>query len=216
MKRSIGWGLLLLGLIALPYGLPSDGDLQASTADEAAATLQQGGAQVSKADLAEEAQEAGQKSDLKAEGSLEARAFPPTISDTDWHKDAWLKNDCLRCHETGVGDATPVKHYDMPEILLTAKCRTCHVQIPGSPPRKKRAPTAEEQQFAPNAFPPMIPASDSHRNAWIKDDCLLCHESGISGAPLIEHNGLPELYKSAKCRSCHVQVRSIEAGPKVR
>ncbi len=135
-------------------------------------------------------------------------AFPPTISDTDYHETAWLKNDCLRCHETGVEDATLVQHEAMPDILLTAMCRSCHVLIPGQAPMERKK-TEEESLFAPGAFPPMIPASESHRDVWFKDTCLLCHEEpGLRDAPIVQHKNLPRLLLKAKCRSCHVQVRS--------
>lgn len=136
-------------------------------------------------------------------------AFPPVIPDTQWHADAWLKNDCLRCHETGVGDAPEVIHRGMPDILLTAKCRTCHVQIPGhvGPVRV----VGENSRFTPNAFPPMIPASGYHTRAWYKDDCLLCHENGLAGAPVVRHDGMPPVLLQSKCRTCHVQVRAAFA-----
>jgi cytochrome c5 len=137
-----------------------------------------------------------------------ANAFPPPLPDTPWHKHAWLKDDCLRCHETGVQDAPRVRHRDLPEILLTAKCRTCHALEPGKPPRGPRPPAADEAAFLPSAFPPMIPASVSHGEAWRNESCLLCHETGNRGAPLMKHAGLPPLLRAAKCRSCHVQVRS--------
>jgi len=134
-------------------------------------------------------------------------AFPPTISDVDYHKDAWIKDDCLRCHETGVGEATVVKHEGMKPILLAAKCRSCHVLIPGQAPIEP-APSEEDSFFADFAFPPMIPASDSHKDAWTNDNCLLCHEDGVRGAPIVRHKEMPALLLEAKCRSCHVQVRS--------
>ena len=28
-------------------------------------------------------------------------AFPPTISDMEYHSEAWTRSDCLVCHETG-------------------------------------------------------------------------------------------------------------------
>lgn len=143
-------------------------------------------------------------------GRFLANAFPPTVPDTEWHRDAWMQQSCLRCHETGVGDAPQVVHRGMPDILLTAKCRTCHVFIPGSKPRPKPEPAADDP-FAKNAFPPMIPASDYHAKAWTRDDCLLCHESGVKGAPRIVHEGLPPLLLQSKCRTCHVQVRVVEA-----
>lgn len=132
-------------------------------------------------------------------------AFPPTVSDMDYHKNAWYRNDCLRCHETGVEDATVVKHEEMPAVLLTAKCRSCHLLIPGKEPVKRKT---DDALFARGAFPPMIPASKSHQDAWLNDTCLLCHETGNRGAPMVKHKDLPAVLLKAKCRSCHVQVRS--------
>lgn len=134
--------------------------------------------------------------------------FPPTIPDTPSHQNSWELPSCLRCHETGVQGAAVVKHKGMPKILLSAKCRTCHVFIPGSKPRPK---PATDSLFEENAFPPMIPASSSHKQAWWKDDCLLCHEDGLRGAPKVVHNGMPRLLLRAKCRTCHVQVRTVSA-----
>lgn len=140
-----------------------------------------------------------------------ANAFPPVLPDTERHQRAWLRDDCLNCHETGVEAAPIVVHADLPSILLGAKCRTCHVLIPGTPVPPKAPPTPEEEQFAVNAFPPMIPASGSHSQAWVRDDCMLCHEDGTHGAPILKHEGLPRLLLQAKCRTCHVQVRAVEA-----
>ncbi|MAE28532.1 MAG: hypothetical protein QF724_09310 [Planctomycetota bacterium] len=64
-----------------------------------------------------------------------AFAFPPTLPDDDSHRDSWTRTDCLNCHETGIQDAPVVTHEGMPSVLLTAKCRSCHVLIPGSVPR---------------------------------------------------------------------------------
>jgi len=137
-----------------------------------------------------------------------ANAFPPTLSDTEYHRGGWVRNDCLRCHETGVGDAPRVRHRGMAPILLKAKCRSCHVLVRGQKPGPKRPGQAEQQGFLANAFPPMIPDSDSHRAVWTKDNCLLCHESGVKGAPIVRHRGMPPILLRAKCRSCHVQVRA--------
>ncbi|MBK8975898.1 MAG: hypothetical protein IPM29_08215 [Planctomycetes bacterium] len=136
-------------------------------------------------------------------------AFPPTVPDTRWHQDAWAQNDCLRCHETGVGDAPELEHRGLPPVLLTAACRTCHVFVPGSQPRP-RPPRAEDGRFEPNAFPPLIPGSEYHRAAWLRNDCLLCHENRIKGAPAVRHDGMPPVLLEARCRSCHVQVRVVE------
>ena len=142
-------------------------------------------------------------------------AFPPTVSDTPWHARAWQRNDCLRCHETGVGKAPEIVHQDMPMILKTAKCRSCHVAIPGQKPNWAAKAKAEKklhgEGYAEFAFPPSIPASESHSKAWRKDDCRLCHDSGIGGAPKIVHETVPAIAVTGKCRTCHVQVRVIDA-----
>ncbi len=143
--------------------------------------------------------------------AFSGNSFPPIIPDTDWHQDAWLLNDCLRCHETGVEDAPMLRHTGLPPIALHAKCRTCHVLIPGAEPRER--PALEASIFDDNAFPPMMPASEYHEGAWLIDDCLLCHEDGILGATKLVHQDLPLLLKRAKCRTCHVQVRAIDADP---
>ena len=151
--------------------------------------------------------------DSKSAPVFADNAFPPTIPDTEWHRNAWYELNCLRCHETGVGEAPMVMHQDMPAILLTAKCRSCHVLIPGDAPKEEEeGPSAEESPFAVNAFPPMMPNSESHKSAWTKDDCLLCHESGIYRAPALKHEDLPDILLKAKCRSCHVQIRAVEPG----
>jgi hypothetical protein len=138
-----------------------------------------------------------------------ANAFPPTISDTTWHRDASYDSRCLRCHETGVADAPELKHEGLPAVLLTAACRSCHVRIPGSQPPPAQATQEGPVPFLATAFPPMIPSSASHRHTWTRDDCLMCHESGTNRAPLVRHEGLPRLLLTAKCRTCHVQVRAM-------
>jgi hypothetical protein len=137
-------------------------------------------------------------------------AFPPTLTDTDVHRDAWLIDDCLRCHETGVGDAPVVYHAGMPGILLSAKCRSCHVVSPG---KVQPEVLPEESIFDDNAFPPMMPNTEDHKAAWGNNDCLLCHEDGNRGAPKVTHEGMPRILLKAKCRSCHVQIRSTETSP---
>ncbi len=61
-------------------------------------------------------------------------AFPPVISDTDYHQNAWTRTNCLTCHETGVSDAPVVQHASLPPAAVHAKCRTCHVAVPGITP----------------------------------------------------------------------------------
>jgi len=63
-----------------------------------------------------------------------AGAFPPTLSDMDYHADAWTRADCLTCHEKGVNDAPQVRHTSLPAAAKDSKCRSCHVLIPGQKP----------------------------------------------------------------------------------
>ena len=65
-----------------------------------------------------------------------AGAFPPTLSDTAHHQQSWTRADCLVCHETGKEDAPLMKHVSVPPAAQEAKCRSCHVLIPGSTARR--------------------------------------------------------------------------------
>jgi hypothetical protein len=65
-----------------------------------------------------------------------AGAFPPTLSDTDYHRKSWTRIDCLSCHETGANDSPKVVHGSLPALAMDAKCRTCHVFVEGSKPRQ--------------------------------------------------------------------------------
>ena len=61
-------------------------------------------------------------------------AFPPVLTDTDYHDLAWTKPGCLLCHDKGEQGAPKTVHKGMPEYLKQAKCRTCHVLIKGLQP----------------------------------------------------------------------------------
>ena len=61
-------------------------------------------------------------------------AFPPTLSNTDYHDRAWTRTDCLTCHETGVQNAPVTVHKTLTPEAKQVKCRSCHVLIPGSEP----------------------------------------------------------------------------------
>ena len=54
-------------------------------------------------------------------------AFPPTLSNKEYHTKSWTRTDCLTCHETGVQEAPKLKHVSVPELAAEVKCRTCHV-----------------------------------------------------------------------------------------
>ena len=127
---------------------------------------------------------------------FEATAFPPTLPFDDNHRNAWLRDDCILCHENGIAKAPLVQHAGMSSALLGARCRTCHVV---SPP-----PVPGEVNFARRAFPPTLPADPSHDNAWLRDDCLQCHATGVDSAPKVIHQGMADLLLKARCRSCHL------------
>ena len=147
---------------------------------------------------------------LDPETGFALAAFPPTIPDRPWHKDAWMVNNCLDCHETGVQDAPRIRHEGLPDIAYQSKCRTCHVLIPGS---TDYTPKAEDSEYASWAFPPMMPNNQKHEQAWGKKNCLLCHEDGTQNAPIVKHEGMPKIILKAKCRTCHVQIRSHTTSP---
>ena len=69
-----------------------------------------------------------------AQSDFAAGAFPPTLSDMDYHQRSWTRTDCLVCHETGVDQAPAMKHNSLPPLVKEGKCRTCHVFIEGSKP----------------------------------------------------------------------------------
>ena len=72
----------------------------------------------------------------QASSDFAAGAFPPTLSDTDYHRQPWTRDDCLKCHREGVDNAPKVRHVSLPDLAVNAKCRTCHVLIQGQQPPK--------------------------------------------------------------------------------
>ena len=71
-----------------------------------------------------------------AQSDFAPGAFPPVLSDQDYHKNSWTRGDCMTCHELGVQEAPKLRHVSLPELAKDAKCRTCHVLVPGQPPAK--------------------------------------------------------------------------------
>ena len=142
-----------------------------------------------------------------------SNAFPPTLSDAEWHQGGWGDNACLRCHETGVAKAPRVFHKNMPDVLLKAKCRSCHVRIPGDGVDAVVINQEQDRFFDEHAFPPMLPNSKAHVDTWRTEDCMRCHEEGLKNAPITKHASqhMPRLLLKVKCRTCHVQVRAIES-----
>lgn len=138
-------------------------------------------------------------------------AFPPLLPNTEQHANPWDSSACLMCHEHGVGSAPVIRHAGMSPQLLQAACRSCHVQVPigevdGDDPTVIRAaaPRVIVDGFADNAFPPLLPANDVHANAWMRDDCMACHERGVAEAPRVVHVGMSDHLLQARCRSCHL------------
>ena len=66
-----------------------------------------------------------------AESRFAPGAFPPVLSDEEYHRRPWQRTDCLTCHETGVNDAPKMKHHSLPDLAKGVKCRSCHVLQPG-------------------------------------------------------------------------------------
>ena len=145
---------------------------------------------------------------LRVDVPYSGHPYPPVIPDTSNHRDAWTRLDCLRCHETGVGSAPKIRHAGVTHLAADAQCRTCHVAVPGAAPRAHHHEA--DARFDPHAFPPMIPNSVYHEDAWSIENCLMCHEDGILGAPVVQHAGMTRDLLTIKCRTCHVQVRAIE------
>ncbi len=133
-------------------------------------------------------------------------AFPPTLPHDDNHADPWSAQTCLLCHSRGIGDAPRVRHSGMSGELIKGNCRSCHL------PRGGEEEPLTEAGFSANAFPPLLPGDSSHSGAWMRDDCLLCHESGTRRAPRVRHKGMSPLLLKARCRSCHLPgAPSIDA-----
>ena len=60
--------------------------------------------------------------------------------------------------------------------------------------------------FADNAFPPVLPDDDNHRDgvaSWMQETCLDCHSSGRNDAPEVKHEGMASILLDGKCRTCH-------------
>ena len=72
----------------------------------------------------------------RADAEFAPGAFPPTMSDTEYHRLDWTRSDCLACHENGANEAPVMRHVSVPEVAKDAKCRTCHVFVAGSSPRE--------------------------------------------------------------------------------
>jgi len=138
------------------------------------------------------------------EEGFSPHAFPPMLPVDESHENPWLRDDCILCHETGVSGAPIVEHRGMPSLLLGARCRSCHVA-----PDPSAAPLTdiygnELAVFKSDAFPPTLPNDDSHRGAWLRDDCLLCHEWGVKDAPVVRHQGMSRILLKGRCRTCHL------------
>lgn len=51
-------------------------------------------------------------------------------------------------------------------------------------------------------------------NAAGKARCLVCHETGVGRAPIVDHGDrIPRLALIVQCRSCHVRIRSDQSSP---
>ena len=77
-----------------------------------------------------------------AEEGFALGAFPPVLTDTDYHENSWTRDDCMKCHEKGQEDAPIVEHKSgIVDHATEAKCRTCHVYVRGYVPEGYVRPT---------------------------------------------------------------------------
>ncbi len=76
----------------------------------------------------------GTKSAKSNDADFAPGAFPPTLSDTEYHTRAWGGADCLTCHKTGIDKAPKIRHTSLAPLTKEASCRTCHVFVAGSKP----------------------------------------------------------------------------------
>ncbi len=87
----------------------------------------------------------------------------------------------------------------------------------GSPSPAEPVGPAQEAAFDgfdEHAFPPTLPVDEAHVSAWTPENCLLCHEEGTQGAPVVQHTGMSPVLLSASCRTCHVPGAQVSsAGP---
>jgi len=125
------------------------------------------------------------------------------MPDTELHANAWVRKDCILCHTWGVLEAPYIRHEGLPKVLMTANCRTCHVLIKDVDMDEESGAT-----FTRNAFPPTLPNDKDHANPWLQKDCLDCHESGKDGAQVVRHDGMSKVLLTARCRTCHVLIRT--------
>ena len=61
-------------------------------------------------------------------------AFPPVLSNAEYHQRAWTRTDCLTCHESGVQKAPKMKHASVTKLAKGSKCRSCHVTASAQEP----------------------------------------------------------------------------------
>jgi|GEM_PF-1353114 len=155
----------------------------------------------------------GGPADSLDEEGFAGNAFPPMLPKTEHHENAWLRDDCLLCHEQGLTGAPVVQHRGMSALLAEANCRTCHVAADPSAGPLTNMAGEEVIEFLVDAFPPALPVDNSHSNAWLRKDCLSCHLYGVQGASQVRHHGMSELLLEANCRSCHVPGEGAGSPP---
>lgn len=113
-------------------------------------------------------------------GEPESPAAAPTIPSIPHPLEG--NDDCLLCHETGVGTATqiPADHTGRTSDV----CASCHQPGAAAPPPAEAATI------------PSVPHAVAGR-----ENCLSCHQEGIGGAPRTpsDHAGRT----NDTCQSCH-------------
>jgi cytochrome c553 len=129
--------------------------------------------------------------------ALLSQPAPPAVAPPDIPHDLVGREDCLMCHKMGIAFAPriPENHVGLPAEL----CRTCHqaAALGELPP--------EETRVA-GIMPPQVPHSIEGR-----DDCRLCHETGVGGAPQFPPDHVDRA--NEVCLVCHVAASEPTEAP---
>jgi mono/diheme cytochrome c family protein len=119
--------------------------------------------------------------------ALLSQPAPPAVAPPDIPHDLVGREDCLMCHKMGIAYASriPENHIGLPVDL----CQTCHQ--PGL------AVALPEETREAGVMPSQVTHPVEGR-----DDCRLCHETGVGGAPQFPADHIDRA--NEVCLVCHV------------
>jgi len=116
---------------------------------------------------------------------------------------------CLECHAQPGWKKRGADYRPRTDVHLRAglKCVDCHPA--GSSATEPRISGYEEHQIGKGDDPGGLVRDDLDNTART---CADCHTSGNLGAPIPEHEGLPETHlQTISCQACHIPQRAIAA-----